>query len=84
MSYTFIRNFDGEGVVPSQTIQHVIHSDDLTLDEILFNFTDFLRGCGYIFDGELQIVDIASFNTPINRGDETEHSSFYWDTDRNK
>lgn len=80
MSYTFTRNFDGEGVVPSQTIQHVIHSDDLTLDEILCNFTDFLRGCGYIFDGEAQIVDFKSFNTPINEN----HSSHYWDTDRNK
>ena len=30
-----------------------------TLDDVLFHMTDFLRGVGYVFDGELQVVDSA-------------------------
>ena len=26
------------------------------LDDILVNFSQFLRGCGFIFDGEVEIV----------------------------
>jgi len=30
-----------------------------TLDEVFFQFTDFLRGLGYVFDGQVGIVPDA-------------------------
>ena len=31
--------------------------DDLTLDEMLQLFSQCLKGAGYVFDGELEIID---------------------------
>ena len=41
--------------IPSKTITHEIDGDDLNLSEICDALTDFLRGCGYVFDGCLTI-----------------------------
>ena len=32
-------------------------TERIGLDEVLFDFTDFLRGCGFVFNGDVQIVD---------------------------
>ncbi len=42
----------------SNFIQHEIETQDLT--ELIQRFQDFLKGCGYYFEGELQIVDDSS------------------------
>lgn len=34
---------------------------DVTLNQMLYNFQSYLKACGFIFDGELQIVD-ETFN----------------------
>jgi hypothetical protein len=40
-----------------ETLRSAIMSDSvLTLDQMLMVIEDFLRGCGYIVDGSLQVV----------------------------
>jgi hypothetical protein len=40
-----------------ETLKSAIMSDSvLTLDQMLMVIEDFLRGCGYIVDGSLQVV----------------------------
>jgi hypothetical protein len=40
-----------------ETLKSSIMSDSvLTLDQMLMVIEDFLRGCGYIVDGSLQVV----------------------------
>lgn len=36
------------------------------IDSVLMGMTDFLRGCGFVFDGQLQIVDEQEPNRVIN------------------
>lgn len=36
------------------------------IDSVLQGMTDFLRGCGFVFDGELQIVDETKPNRIVN------------------
>lgn len=49
--YQFIMN-DGDG-------REVIHTiaGDQTWPELVMHFQDFLKGVGYIFDGELMVID---------------------------
>jgi hypothetical protein len=70
------------------------------LDKVLENFELFLRGAGYIFDGVVDIVpteedypEYADHNIDEYNKDpdeivptinETEHSEYYWNTERNK
>jgi hypothetical protein len=40
-----------------ETLRSAIMSDSvLTLDQVLMVIEDFLRGCGYVVDGSLQVV----------------------------
>lgn len=34
--------------------------DAITLSDMLEHYQAFLKGCGYIFDGELEIVDLEN------------------------
>ena len=43
--------------LPAKTITHTIESEDVNLDEMLMAFEDFLKGCGYVFDGHVTIED---------------------------
>jgi hypothetical protein len=45
-------NFLGEG---EATVTHVITT--VKVDEAVKHFEDFLRGCGFIFDGRLDFVE---------------------------
>lgn len=47
-----------------------------TWPEVVDEMTDFLRGCGYHFSGELQMVDEES--------EIEKHSKYYFDFDRNR
>jgi hypothetical protein len=47
-------------------------NDAETLNDVLFHFTDFLRGAGFYFDGQVGIVNDADqltfdFNTNDNK-----------------
>jgi len=45
------------------------------LDDIIGNFENFLRGCGFHFDGNLEIVEYVK--------EVEQHSPSYYDYDRN-
>lgn len=66
MSYSFNHSYVGDfdSGIPAKNIDHTIDADDLSLDELIPAFEDFLRGCGYVFDGHLEIVnnEADSFN----------------------
>ena len=51
--FTFICTFDYEGQ-PAKEIIHTTDGD--TLPDVCEAFQDFLRGCGYHFDGEIEVV----------------------------
>ena len=38
-------------------IEHKIASDEVTLSEVLEQFEYFLKGCSYVFDGHVDIID---------------------------
>jgi hypothetical protein len=48
--------------------------DEIYLDSVISNFQDFLKGCGFVFSGELQIVEKEKVPA---------HSKHYYDTTRN-
>ena len=52
------------------------------LDEVIEDFQDFLKGCGYNFNGTLTIVEDEDMI--INSIDDVQHNDYYYDTDRNR
>jgi len=44
---------DGYGFLDSKTVK-TFQAE--TLDEVFFQLTDFLRGVGYVFDGQIGVV----------------------------
>jgi hypothetical protein len=63
------------------------HAD--SLDQMLERFEYFLKGCGFHFDGKVDIVSEEEDNDkdPIILGKgrpSSEHSPFYYDFDRNR
>ncbi len=53
VNYTF-DNYSGKKLEPLETVTIETHSYEL--DEVLECFERFLRGCGYSFDGHIDIV----------------------------
>lgn len=60
-TFTFTRQFHGFGS-PKTTVE--FEADQL--EDVLENFTDFLRGCGYHIDGHLEVAETY---TPRERCD---------------
>jgi hypothetical protein len=56
--FTFIQEFQGFGS-PKNTMEFEVDQ----LEDILTYFTDFLRGCGYHFDGHLEIAETYPTST---------------------
>lgn len=69
--YTFVA--DHSYSLDTHVVNHTFTADNLY--EVVQNFEQFLRGVGFIFDGNLQIVEEI---------DAQPHSSHYYDTERNK
>ena len=88
MKYYFIyKETDLIGKETGKVITHQFEGD--SLETLLSNFQDFLKGAGFYFDGNVDIVkDDDDWNTaPINidiSEEDVEHSKYYYDTDRNK
>lgn len=55
-----------------------------TLDEVVMSLQEFLRGVGYYFEGDLQIVTPARNAAPDRTKAVEQHSKYYYDTDRNR
>lgn len=56
--------------------RNVVEFTAETWSEVVDEMNDFLRGCGYVFKGELGIVDAESSTC--------EHSKYFYDFDRNR
>jgi hypothetical protein len=70
--YEFSQVFIGECDNKVSTVTHSFDED--YLDEVVVRFEEFLRGCGYIFSGSLQIVDEEDAYT--GHQDRNYHDSF--------
>ena len=71
--FTFICDHNdnlGKGPVIKYETEH-IHIDD-----VLFDFTDFLRGCGFVFSGNVDIVE--EHVDEVNFDREAEESRVRW------
>ena len=88
MKYYFIyKETDLIGKETGKVITHQFEGD--SLETLLSNFQDFLKGAGFYFDGNVDIVkdddwDTAPISIDISEEEDTEHSKYYYDTDRNK
>jgi hypothetical protein len=72
--FTFIKkDADLDGTETNHTVS--MQFDEIYLDSVISNFQDFLKGCGFVFSGELQIVEEEK-NKPA-------HSKHYYDLGRN-
>lgn len=81
MKYYFVyKETDLSGKETGKTITHQFNAS--VLSEMLENFEDFLKGCGYCFDG---VVDITNNDDDCTSdSSENEHSDYYYDFERNK
>lgn len=78
----------------SNITMNVLDVDDV--DDVFFEFTQFLKGCGYAYDIQkttqcMDDMDIAPFVSTEYNFDAVDHfwnnnqkSEFFWDTERNK
>jgi len=79
---------------PGYTVTHEF--DDDFLPDVLDNIDLFIRGCGFIVDGQLDYVSDGDFrdselrdnyefpSMDVWKSTEPEHSEFYYDTQRNR
>ena len=76
---------DGYGRLVTHTVNEEF------LDDVVMSFQDFLRGCGYYFNGNLEFVEDIEPQS-LARPDTAEDEAFemvakskhYYDTNRNK
>lgn len=71
-NFTFVCEHEPEDDFPGR--RNTVEFTAETWDEVVAEMTDFLRGCGYQFKGELQMV----------QPEEQKHSEWYFDFDRNR
>ena len=73
--FTFIKkDTDLDDTETNHTVS--MQFDDIYLDSVISNFQDFLKGCGFVFSGELQIVE--------EEKDGVIRSKHYYDLGRNR
>jgi hypothetical protein len=78
--FTFICDHnDSLGPGPKLTYE----SERVFIDDVLFDLQDFLKGCGFVFDGELTIVptdeiygkEVDEINTELEQASQQERES---------
>jgi hypothetical protein len=72
--YTFKQEYNDElGYVANTEKVHIVKDKDISLPELLDEFTMFLRGCGFHFEGEVGIVN-DEFDEPYeyDNGEDTQ------------
>jgi hypothetical protein len=57
MSYIFKKTIDPENHFDNSTVEISIQASSVVLEDLLVEFENFLRGCGYNFNGRLDIVE---------------------------
>jgi hypothetical protein len=76
--FTFICDHNDKlGAGPVVTYE----TERLHIDDVLFDFTDFLRGCGFVFDGDAQIVTEGEM---FKSEDDFDEVNFDRDTEESK
>lgn len=55
MRFQFKKMQDPDNEFSTSTV--IVESSAVTIDKVLEDFEDFLRGCGYYFKGNLEIVE---------------------------
>jgi hypothetical protein len=85
---------DLSGNETRNNVTFTFHADSLT--QVLEKYQDFLKGCGFVFQGQLDIVpDEEFYGYPEDDYEEEvnlelidlaaeQHSEHYYDTERNK
>lgn len=61
---------------PDSTVTHTFNEE--CLDDVLMCLDQFLRGCGYYYDGALAIAEEPLYTQKID------HNDYYYDKDRNR
>jgi hypothetical protein len=56
--YTFIKTNDPENVFDRSNIEYVVMDEDLTVGDLLGEFQDFLRACGFRFANN-ETIDVV-------------------------
>ena len=57
------------------TYNLTMESSSVTLTELLLDFEAFLKGCGYVFSGELTLVEEDASSETSNAGDDNDESN---------
>ena len=86
---------DLSGNETRNNVTYTFHADSLM--QMLEKYQDFLKGCGFVFQGQLDIVpdeeyygvddlDYEEINVELTDlgQDVVQHSDYYFDTERNK
>lgn len=55
MRYTFIQQYEAD--YSSKAMKVTLETDSELVSEVISDFEQFLRGCGYCFKGRLEIVN---------------------------
>jgi hypothetical protein len=84
MTLTCSHTYPGQ---PHSTV--TVTTDAVTLPEVLSQFEDFLRGCGFHFEGSLELVEEESEHEPVRpygnpEEDETDDSLLSFDGDEDE
>lgn len=62
--FTFTKHKDVHNSYDNTSV--VVSSDSLCIPELLEDFADFLRGCGYRFNGSIEVVPEESSEVDDN------------------
>jgi hypothetical protein len=55
--YKFIKTVDPENKFDKTNVIIELPHNEQSIDDLLEAFEEFMRGCGFVFDGHLEVVD---------------------------
>lgn len=68
----------------SEMIKNSYEFNSDFLPDVLMNIENFLRGCGFVFEGQLDIINEDAEDAEEVETEEKENSIYYYDLNRNK
>jgi hypothetical protein len=90
-TFKYIQEEGGENFSPVE-VTFEIPTGEVTITEMLYNFECYLKACGFVFDGHLEVVEEEKYDgpeldwqpipeQPIQEEDSSEYKTpSYWDT----
>jgi hypothetical protein len=77
-TFKYIQEEGGENFSPVE-VTFEIPTGEVTITEMLYNFECYLKACGFVFDGHLEVVDEEKYDGP--EADDTDGGCMAdWDT----